>query len=247
MAIVVVSESYYTNTQLLQKTLGRADLWAKRHGAKFAPDKFELIHFKNPREPDINQNEQNTATSIPSDVDPYDFDACHPQGNDQMSISVPGGRQIEPSQHAKYLGIWLDKFLLFQKHRDYVIARANGSLEALRGITGSTWGVSLLSIRKVYQAVVVPQLLYGLSAWYGPATGSLKSWERHRVVAAFARVQKRAAITISGAFKGVSGALLDVELYLLPIHLQMQQNIEEAAIRIQTSPTWAQPMTLQFQ
>lgn len=48
MAIVVVSKSYYTNTQLLQKTLGRADLWAKRHTAKFAPDKFELIHFKNP-------------------------------------------------------------------------------------------------------------------------------------------------------------------------------------------------------
>ncbi|KAJ5413840.1 hypothetical protein N7509_000467 [Penicillium cosmopolitanum] len=41
-----------------------------------------------------------------------------------------------------------------------------------------------------------------------------------------------------------SGALLDVELYILPIHLQMQQNIEETAIRIQTSPTWEQPATL---
>jgi hypothetical protein len=92
-------------------------------------------------------------------------------------------------------------------------------------------------MRKVYQAVVIPQLLYRLSAWYSPATGSLKAWERNRVVAAFARVQKRAAIAISGAFKGVSRALLDIELYILPIHLQIQQNIKEAAIRIQTSPT----------
>ncbi|KAJ5987694.1 hypothetical protein N7481_002904 [Penicillium waksmanii] len=250
VAIVVVSESYYTNTQLLQKTLGRADLWAKRHASKFAPNKFELIHFKNPRAQDINQdgpNPLNTATSIPSDVDPYDFDACHPQGNDQMPVAVPDGGQIKPSHHATYLEIWHDKALSFQKHRDYAIAKANGSLEALRGITGSTWGVSLLSMRKVYQAVVIPQLLYGLAAWYGPATGSLKAWERNRVVAAFVRVQKRAAIAISGAFKGVSGALLDVELYILPIHLQMQQNIEETAIRIQTSPTLAQPMTLQYQ
>lgn len=71
-----------------------------------------------------------------------------------MPISVPGGGRIEPSPHAKYLGIWLDKPLSFQKHRDYAIAKTNGSLEALRGITGSTWGVSLLSMRKVYQASI---------------------------------------------------------------------------------------------
>jgi hypothetical protein len=61
-AIVAVSESYYTNVQLLQRALVKADRWARQHAAKFAPDKFELIHFRNPRKKDP---EFNTATTIP--------------------------------------------------------------------------------------------------------------------------------------------------------------------------------------
>jgi hypothetical protein len=29
----------------------KADAWARRHVLKFAPDKFELIHFTNPKAP----------------------------------------------------------------------------------------------------------------------------------------------------------------------------------------------------
>jgi hypothetical protein len=49
--------------------------------------------------------------------------------------------------------------LKFDMHRKKLLAKAAGSLEALRGISGSTWGASLMSIRKLYQAVIVPQAL----------------------------------------------------------------------------------------
>jgi hypothetical protein len=225
-AIMAVSDSYYTNVQLLQRALGKADLWARQHAAKFAPDKFELIHFKNPRS-DNDQANINNATEIPSDVDPYDYGANHPQGHDQMPVQVPGGLQLQPSEYAKYLGIWLDKGLSFEKHRNYAIAKASGSLEALRGVTGSTWGISLHGMRRVYQAVVIPQMLYGLSAWYCPATGMIPAPQRNRMVKALERIQERAAIVISGAFRGVARDALDVELFLQPIRLQMQQSIEE--------------------
>lgn len=57
------------------------------------------------------------------------------------------------------------------------------------------------------------------------------------------KTQKRAAILISGAFRGNAGAALDVELRLLPMKLQLQQTIEEAAIRVLTGPQWACPRT----
>ena len=48
VAALVESESYYTNTITPEKILDKANLWARRHTARFAPDKFDLIHFTNP-------------------------------------------------------------------------------------------------------------------------------------------------------------------------------------------------------
>ena len=77
-----------------------------------------------------------------------------------MPVTMPGQEaSIQPSEHAKYLGVWLDKQLNFSIHRKKLLAKAAGSLEALRGISGSTWGASLMSMRKLYQAVIVPQAL----------------------------------------------------------------------------------------
>lgn len=50
------------------------------------------------------------------------------------------------------------------------------------------------------------------------------------------KIQKRAVILISGAFRGTAGAALDTELHILPIKLRIQQIIEETAIRILTGP-----------
>jgi hypothetical protein len=52
------------------------------------------------------------------------------------------------------------------------------------------------------------------------------------------KIQKRAAILISGAFRGTACAALDIELHLLPMKLRLQQKIEEAAICFLTGPQW---------
>lgn len=230
VCIVMTSESYARNIEILEKSFGKAAIWAKRHSAKFAPDKFELIHFSNPRQP------APTAWTPRAPRDIYEFHA--EEGDDQMPLQLPD-QLIAPSPHAKYLGVWLDKQPDFITHRNKVIAKANSSLEALRGITGSTWGTSLSSMRKIYRAVVIPQLFWGLAAWFSPA--KMPATERSHIIRGFTRIQKRAALMISGAFKSISAAALDVELFLTPINLLMQQVIEETVIRIQTGVPWALP------
>ena len=158
-----------------------------------------------------------------------------------MPVRYDDNTIIQPSETAKYLGVWLDKHLDFNTHRQKLLAKANGSLEALRAMTGSVWGASLAAMRKVYQAVVVPQMLYGVSAWYCPAARSMPAWEMKRTINEFTKIQRRAAILISGAFKSTSAAALNVELFITPIHLLMDQIIQETAIRIQTGAAWAQP------
>jgi hypothetical protein len=141
----------------------------QRHAARFAPDKFELIHYSNPRtEP---------STIPPSPPSDYDVWAVpdDPCGHDQMLVAVPGGETlIQLSEQAKYLGIWLDKQLNFNIHRKKLLAKAAGSLEALRGISGSTWGASLMSIR--YCCHVRPQ-----ASWHGESVNGVRCRaQRHR-------------------------------------------------------------------
>ncbi|OGE48051.1 hypothetical protein PENARI_c033G01313 [Penicillium arizonense] len=78
-----------------------------------------------------------------------------------------------------------------------------------------------MSMRKLYQAVNVPQALWGISAWYCPAARQMPAWEMARL--------------------SISTAALDIELFLLPMKLRLQQSIEECAIRILTGPQWASP------
>lgn len=236
VAIVAESESYTKNVQILHEALGKADTRARKHAAKFAPDKFELIHFSNPRD----APPPTPVLSQPAPADVYDF--IVDEGHDQMPVHALGREEpIQPTESAKYLGVWLDKQLSFDVHRKKLAAKANGSLEALRGMTGSTWGAPLMAMRMVYQAVIVPQMLYGIAAWFCPAARTIPKVEERRMVNTFIHIQRRASIMIAGAFKSMSAAALNVELYLLPVRLQMRQTIEETAIRIQTGAKWAQP------
>ncbi|KAI9035704.1 uncharacterized protein KD926_002985 [Aspergillus affinis] len=175
---LAISDSYAVNQCLLERALDKAAVWSRQHSSKFASDKFELIHFKNPFRPD-----PAVKRSVPQkyiytepwqgedpEVDNWDPPMESP-GHDQLPIKDHAtGSIIKPIEYAKYLGIWLDRTLLFDTHRAKALAKANRTLEAFRSISGSTWGTSLLSMRRIYLAVVVPQLLYGAAAWYSPTS-----------------------------------------------------------------------------
>ncbi|KNG79995.1 putative reverse transcriptase [Aspergillus nomiae NRRL 13137] len=237
--VLASSDSYAGNVETLKEALSRAGRWASQHASKFAPEKFELIHFTNPRKTEA-------ATTPPSpEISPDDPDGIWrvplpPTGHDQMEVPY-ADTTIKPTETAKYLGIWLDKTLSFATHRTKALAKAHGTLAALRGIAGSTWGVPLRAMRRIYQAVVIPQLFYGATAWFSPRGGQMVASTNQKMLAEFAQIQKQAALLISGAFKGTAAAALNVELYILPVHLQLQQIIEETAIRIRTGPELACP------
>jgi ribonuclease HI len=191
----------------LQKASAIADQWALRHASVFDKKKYQLIHFVNPR------------SGLTPNLQP---------------ITLQYGTQKEASTAVKYLGIWLDSELTFDTHREKAIAKAGTSLEALRGLAGSIWGVALGSMRRIYQAIVIPQMLYGAAAWYQP--GIMTRAQLTTITREFATIQKRAACLISGAFRTTAAEALNIELHLLPIRYQLDQLVKATAIRIRTGP-----------
>jgi hypothetical protein len=91
-------------------------------------------------------------------------------------------------------------------------------------------------MRIIYQGVVIPQLLWGVSAWYSPGSQVVLTVQLNQVVTKLIRIQKRAAILISGALKSTAAVALDIKLFMVPIQLRMQQIIKETAVHLQTGP-----------
>ena len=121
------------------------------------------------------------------------------------------------------------------------MAKANGTLETLTGITRSTWGISLKGLQRIYQAMVVPQLLYTSALWYNYRDSTLKATTKNAIMAQFTKIQKRAGIIISRAYRAIAAKALNAKLFLLPMRQQLERQLNKIAIRILTGPAIGRP------
>ena len=121
----------------LEKVHEKIMVWAKRFGAVFAPQKYELIHF--------------TRKRLAVD----------------MSKSVRlGSVEKGPSPDIRMLGVQLDSKLKWTAHTKKIKERGPGQVAALGRIAASTWGASFKGSRQVYHAVFRSGMLYAAGVWH---------------------------------------------------------------------------------
>ncbi|KAH7111274.1 hypothetical protein B0J11DRAFT_415662, partial [Dendryphion nanum] len=101
--------------------------WAGTHASVFAPDKFQLTHFTRSR------------TRI---------DTSRP-------IQTTWG-EVKPRATCKYLGVTMDSKLYWREHIEGIRQKATKTVNALSCLAGSTWGVSFLDMRRIYEGTALP-------------------------------------------------------------------------------------------
>lgn len=144
-----------------------------------------------------------------------------------------GGFLVKGATTAVNLGITLNSKLSWKDQVSKVIEKAIKNLGALSSITGSTWGGNYHSLRKIFKAVIIPQLAYGVSIWYAP-TG--EKGNQKTLVAQLVQAQAVGARLITRAFKATSAQALNIEAHLTPISLELDKKIIHIVARLFSGP-----------
>lgn len=209
--MMAFGSSAAANCRTLTQAHQVAERWERTHASKFAPAKYQLAHFWRKHQ------------SVPK-----------PRGRLDVPLTIKG-IEVEAKDSIKYLGVLLDTHLTGEAHVRQMRKKAAKLIAGLSSIAGSTWGTPLIHLRKMYTAVLQPQIMYACSTWYIRGGRGFAAAQR-AAEKAVQSIQYQALHRISGAFKCTSRQALEVCLHVPPPELTLARLAEESRIRLMTSP-----------
>ena len=129
--ILAYGKSTEGNCRKLEAAHDKCVEWASKHGAAFAPQKYQLIHFTRSRK----------------------------RHNLQATVNIPGFED-GPAPSLRLLGVWVDSKLQWGPHIKKATEKGTSQMQSLQRLCKSTWGASFQKARHLYIAVVRLAIVY---------------------------------------------------------------------------------------
>ena len=136
IALVVESKSTKANLKSLEDIAPDAINWASRNAVEFDHTKSELIHFTRTRSLDL------------------------------TPLRLPGGLEITPKEHLRWLGVYFDKKLNWRVHIQQKVTSATRTLHLISRLANTEGGLSTQAIRQLYTACVTSISDYAVPIWW---------------------------------------------------------------------------------
>ena len=140
--------------------------------------------------------------------------------------------ELPISKEVKYLGITLDNRLNWNKHVELKCSAATKLLFACKDNVGKTWGLSPVVTSFIYKQIILPFVSYACLVWFNSASSN------GFVASRLAKLQRIAALIITGGFKSTPTANLEIAAGLPPIDLNLERSAAMSAIRLQVNGCW---------
>lgn len=212
--IMIRAKTLEEGIKLMEQTMEQASEWSKTHNCQFAMDKFAMIGFSRRREKDP----ENPKKSKP---------------RKQPSINLKG-IEVKPTTYHKFLGILIDEELRFNAQTDYALKKGTTWVSQFRRLAKPTKGIAMKFMRRYYLTVAVPKMLYAADIFLTQETGESKGTIGK--IKKLARIQREAAILITGAMRTTATDILDIHADLLPFPLIVEKHMQRAGTRLATIP-----------
>ncbi|KAF9037473.1 hypothetical protein BJ165DRAFT_1353400 [Panaeolus papilionaceus] len=180
--------------EVMQRPKGILE-WAREHNCTFGIEKFQLVDATRRKIP----NPLGTGPKIPMERPPLKLRE----------------HTIHPTPHAKFLGLIIDQELRWKKQNASVIAKTAEWISKFNRIARQKGGVAYRNIRRLFDAVAMPRILYGIEVFHPPK----RSGHRIRFSALERRLESmigRAAVMVVG---GMSTSPRDAAI----VHAGMQR------------------------
>jgi hypothetical protein len=175
--------------------------WSRTHNSPFEISKIALMNFPHSH-----------RDSLPGDL-------ILDRPNLDGSVSTSATKAVGSY---KYLGVIFDPGLRWTLHHPKVIASATFWSSQIWRVAKTASGMSASGVRQQYNTVAVPGFTYGAEVWYmslfklggiGNTKGSVAITNKLK------SIQRKVAVTITGALCTTAGDILDVHANILPIDL----------------------------
>lgn len=148
------------------------------------------------------------------------------------------GKQIKSVDHYKFLGVIIDQELRFKKHAMNAIAKGTKAVNQIARLTKNAGGMRGELARRMYYSSVIPSMLYAADVWCAPAprVNGKEARGMKGITKKLEMVQRKAAITATGALRTTPTDLLIAHADMIPMNEQIRKVCEAAALRMATLP-----------
>ena len=174
--------------ELIEKDDG-ALAWGREHKAEFKLDKTALLCATRGRVPDPNNRGKSKLASWPP-------------------ITIQG-HHIQPFKSVKFLGVIIDNELRFKEHAAHAIAKGTKYVLACSRMTKVSKGVWGTVMKRLYEAVAIPKMLYVVDIWgmemLRKGRGKReKGWGPRGFAKQINKVQQLAMVLITGGMRSTA-------------------------------------------
>ena len=223
IALVATGSDFRETTRRLKSMMTKDDgglRWSISHNSRFEVTKSAVIHFSRKTVPDLEI--ENGRIRI---------------GRPELVLE---GQVVQEVDSYKYLGVQIDSQLRWKEQAQRATANATKWILQYRRLTRPSTGVRSKLMRQLYLAVALPKITYGIDIWYTPPSkpaGQVRNSGSAGVLRSLKKVQRIAALAITGTLRTSPNDYVDVHAGILPMELALQKACHSAIVRSLTLPS----------
>lgn len=193
--------------------------WARTHNSRFEMAKVAIVHFSRCSAKAADGTRTKRRTNAPT-----------------LTLQ---GTDIKSCETYKYLGILIDAELNWKRQAEHAATKGIKWVALFSRLSRTKSGINAGLMRHLYRAVGIPKVTYAAEIWYTPPSKKVGAKRTTGSVSALKQLQKMqrtAALAITGAMRTTASDVLDVHADLLPIDILLKAARKRAFIRICTLP-----------